>query len=168
MPFFVSYGEPVPTTTFADMISYLRFFASDARLRTLSAAPLQGRGMAWANFYRETDSNPETMQNEALNAYLERLRYADAQFAEGATPGWRTDRGMVWLLFGQYDQAVDPFGSSADRSERGRTLLWEYRSLNLSVEFIRVGAFAQWRMTPASEQNVRAAAKKQFGGDIQR
>jgi GWxTD domain-containing protein len=167
-PFFVSYGEPVPVTTFADMIGYLRFFASDARLRTLSAAPVQGRGTAWANFYRETDQSPETMQNEALNAYLERVRYADAQFTEGATPGWRTDRGMVWLLFGQYDVAVDPFGSSTDRSERGRTLLWEYRSLNLAVEFIRVAPFSQWRMTPASEQNVRAAAKRQLGGDIQR
>jgi GWxTD domain-containing protein len=124
--------------------------------------------MAWANFYRETDPNPATMHNEALNVYLERLRYVDAQFAEGTTPGWRTDRGMVFLLFGQYDQAIDPFGSSSDRSERGRTLQWEYRSINLAVEFVRSATFAQWRLTPASEQNVRAAARRQLGGDIQR
>jgi GWxTD domain-containing protein len=167
-PVFVSYGEPVPTTTFADMISYLRFFESETRLQALSAAPLQSRAMAWTNFYRETDPNSATMHNEALNAYLERLRYADAQFGEGTTPGWRTDRGMVFLLFGEYDQAIDPFGSSADRSERGRTLQWDYRRLNLSVEFVRAASFAQWRLTPASEQDVRAAARKQFGGDIQR
>jgi GWxTD domain-containing protein len=167
-PFFVSYGEPVPTTTFADMLGYLRFFASDTRLRTLSASTVQGRGMAWANFFRETDPNPATMHNEALNVYLERLRYVDAQFAEGATPGWRTDRGMVFLLFGQYDQAIDPFGSSPERSERGRTVQWEYRSLNLSVEFVRNASFAQWRLTPGSEQAVRAAARRQLGGDIQR
>ncbi len=167
-PFFVGYGEPVPPTTFAGMISYLRYFASDARLRALGSAPVQTRGMAWANFYRETDSNPATPENEALFAYLERLRYVDAQFAEGTTPGWRTDRGMVYLLFGQYDAAVDPFGSSADRSERGRSLQWEFRSLNLSVEFIRAAPFAQWRMTATSEQAVRSAARRLLGGDIQR
>lgn len=166
-PFFVSYGEPVPATTFADMIGYLRFFASDTRLKALSAASPPGRGLAWANFYRETDPNPGTPPNELLGAYLERLRYVEAQFAEGATPGWRTDRGMVYLLFGQYDQAIDPFGSSVG-GERGRSLQWEYRSLNLSVEFMRVGSFGQWRLTPASEQNVRSAARRQLGGDILR
>jgi GWxTD domain-containing protein len=167
-PFFVGYGEPVQTTTFANMVSYLRFFASDARLRALTAAPVQTRGMAWANFFRETDPNPATTQNEALNEYLERLRYVDAQFSEGTTPGWRTDRGMVFLLFGQYDRAIDPFGASAALSERGRTLQWEYRSLNLSVEFVRTAGFAQWRLTPASEQDLRSAARKLLGGDIQR
>jgi GWxTD domain-containing protein len=167
-PFLVSYGEPVPTTTFADMIGYLRYFASGPRLRTLLATPVEQRGLAWANFYRETDPNSATMPNEALGLYLERLRYADAQFTEGGTSGWQTDRGMVYLLFGQYDHAIDPFGVSGDRSERGRSLQWEYRSLNLSVEFIRNGSFAQWRLTPASAQEVRSAARKQLGGDILR
>lgn len=167
-PILIGYGEGVQATTFSDMISYLRFFAPESRLKTLAAATPQTRGLAWANFYRETDQNPASLPNEALASYMERLRYADAQFSEGSTPGWRTDRGMVFLLFGQYDQAVDPFGASGDRTERGRTLIWEYRSLNLSVEFVRAASFAQWRLTPASEQDVRSMARKQLGGDLQR
>jgi GWxTD domain-containing protein len=167
-PVFVSYGEPVPVTTFADMLGYLRYFASENRLRALLAAPVQSRGMAWANFYRETDQNSATMPNESLGLYLERLRYVDAQFGEGSTPGWRTDRGMVYLLFGQYDVQVDPFGASMDRSERGRALEWEYRGQNLTVEFVRTGTFGSWRLTPASEQAVRNAARRLLGGDIQR
>ena len=160
-PIFVGIGDDVPTTTFADMLSYLRYFASASRLHILETVAPAARGAAWAAFYRETDPSPSTPENEALQNYLVLLRQTNATFQEAMTPGWRTDRGMVWLLLGPPDQVVDPFGT--DMTQRGRSLLWEYRSLNLNVEFVRTGTVPQWRLTRASEADVRAAARRVTG-----
>jgi GWxTD domain-containing protein len=157
-PIFIGLGSEVPSTTFADVLSYLRYFGAESRIRTLTDATPATRALQWANFFRETDPNPATPENEALNDYLQRIRHTNATFGEGATPGWRTDRGMVYLLLGSYDQVVDPFAT--DPSQRGRVIIWEYRSLNLSVEFVRANSLNQWKLTAESEAAVRAAARR--------
>ncbi len=111
---FVGIGDEVPTTTYDDMLSYLRYFASRHASPSCGASRPAARGAAWAAFYRETDPSPSTPENEALQNYLMLLRQTNATFQEATTPGWRTDRGMVWLLLGPPDQVIDPFGTDAD------------------------------------------------------
>jgi GWxTD domain-containing protein len=155
-PLFVSVGEEIPATTFTDMVGYFRYFTTPARLAALRNSAPSSRGSAWATFYRETDPNPASTENEALLMYLARMRHVNATFPEEATPGWLTHRGMVYLLLGAPDQIVNP--PAGDLTTRRQELLWEYRSLNITVEFLRVGAM--WRLTPESEQLVQNTAKK--------
>lgn len=161
-PLFVSVGDEIPPTTFSDLLGYLRYFALEARLASLASTPAAQRALAWAAFYRETDPDVSTRQHEGLVEYLTRMRHANASFPEAGVPGWQTDRGMVWLSLGPYDRVVDPVPGEVDR--RGRSLMWEYRSLNLTVEFLRVGQLDRWRLTEASAADVRAAWRRLVAG----
>jgi len=161
VPVFVGLGDELPVSTYEDMLAYLRYFTTTQRLNELQGARPDVRGAALGAFLRATDPDPETAENEALRDYLARLRQANIRFREDDTPGWRTDRGMVFLLLGEPDQVLDQV--SGDAVQRGRSQLWEYRSLNLTVEFISQSGFGRWRLTPTSEAQVQAAVRRRGG-----
>lgn len=161
-PVFVALSEDIPATSFDDMVSHLKYFVPDAKLRELADVAPAARGTTWARFYKETDATPATPDNEALRRYLTLMRDANARFSDSGIPGWKTDRGMVWLMLGPYDQAIEPVPN--DPTQRGRVLVWEYRSAGISVEFVRAAGNDPWRLTQASEADVRNAVRRMGGG----
>lgn len=55
--------------------------------------------------------------------YEERLTEADKRFSEGTFPGRRTDRGKLWILYGEPEEIT----FEKDRDERVPTLeVWRY------------------------------------------
>ena len=54
------------------------------------------------NFWKRRDPDPDTEENEFKEEYCERVA-GTKQFASGI-PGWRTDRGIVYILFGKPDK----------------------------------------------------------------
>jgi GWxTD domain-containing protein len=157
---FVALADEIPLATHADVVSYLQYFATAQQLDVLAKASPYDRESAWAAFIRDTDTIPNTPQNEALQTYMARLRRANQEFREDR-PGWRTDRGMVFLLIGEPDQVIDP--PMSDVRQRGRSILWHYFGMNLIVEFVSSSA-NQWRLTPASLAQVRALASRRTSG----
>ena len=160
-PAFVALADEIPVATHADVLSYLQYFASPQRLEVLAKTPPFERGAAWAAFIRDTDTIPSTAANEGLQSYVSRLRRANQEFREDRTPGWRTDRGMVFLLLGEPNGVIDP--PMSDVRARGRTMLWQYFGMNLVVEFVSATA-NQWRLTPSSLAQVRALASRRTSG----
>ncbi len=148
-PVFVAFGEDLPVATFGEMIDYLRYYASTARLQLLRAAVPERRATVWAQFLRETDPNPGTAEHEGLREYFGRVAQANAQFREEGSTGWMTDRGRVFVTLGRPDQIFEP--NVADLSQRGRTQIWDYREHRLQILFIDQTGFSRWRMTPSSE-----------------
>jgi GWxTD domain-containing protein len=74
-------------------------------------------------FWAQRDPTPGTPRNEYFDVYSERLAYATDRFGRGtSTPGWRTDRGRMYLLLGapteitrlENDQLLQP------------TIIWRY------------------------------------------
>ncbi len=75
------------------------------------------------DFWAARDPDPSTPQNEARKDHLRRINYANANFAEGNTPGWSTPRGRTLLRWGppdRRDQLMPP--PSSLREERGAML----------------------------------------------
>ena len=53
-------------------------------------------------FWRQRDPTPGTDKNEYRELIYERIAYANHNFGrETPLPGWRTDRGRVWILLGK-------------------------------------------------------------------
>lgn len=148
-PVFVAFGDELPVATFSEMIDYLRYYASVARLQGLRGATPEQRANAWAQFLRETDPNPGTTEHEGLRDYFGRVAQANAQFREEGSQGWMTDRGRVFVTLGRPDQIFEP--NVADLSQRGRTQIWDYREHRLQLLFHDQTGFGRWRMTPTSE-----------------
>jgi GWxTD domain-containing protein len=153
-PVFVAFGEELPVAKFDDMIEYLRWFASPFRLKTLRDTLPEARPGAWAAFVKATDANPETPVNEELHDYFARLLVVSTLYREEGMPGWKTDRGRVFLGLGEPAQVFDQ--GIASVGDRGRAQVWEYRSLNVQLMFYDQTGFGRWRLTNASEAAFQA------------
>jgi GWxTD domain-containing protein len=160
-PVFVGFAADLPVTTYSDMLSYLEYFTSERRLRELRQAPPQERGEAWRGLMRATDPVSGTPDNEALQAYLGRMRQANGLYAEGGVEGWRTDRGVVLLILGEPDRVLDQF--SGDAVLRGRIQQWEYRERNVTIVFEDSMGLNRWRLTRSSEAVLAAERERRQG-----
>ena len=53
-------------------------------------------------FWLRRDPTPDTAENEYKEEHYRRIAYANEHFAAGM-PGWRTDRGRIYIMFGPPD-----------------------------------------------------------------
>lgn len=157
-PLLVTFGDDLPVASFDEMLSYLRFFATPQRLKALRDTAPEARAAAWAAFLRETDPNPATAQNEALEEYFTRLRQASIRFRDEGSGGWMSDRGRVYLTLGEPDQIYEQ--GANDVSQRGRAQIWEYREYRVQLVFIDQTGFSRWRLTSSSAAEFEALARR--------
>ena len=100
-------------------------------------------------FWLRRNPNPDSPDNEFREEHYRRIAYANEHFAAGK-PGWKTDRGHIYIAFGKPD-SIDshPSGGSYQRpmdEGGGETStfpfeVWHYRYLegvgdNLDLEFV--------------------------------
>jgi len=66
-------------------------------------------------FWQRRDPTPDTEENEFKEEHYRRIAYANEHFAAGV-PGWRTDRGRMYIVFGPPDEIEShPSGGSYER-----------------------------------------------------
>ncbi len=58
-------------------------------------------------FWDARDPTPGTQQNEYKEEHYRRIEYANAKFEEGTGPGWKTDRGRIYIQLGPPGQILD-------------------------------------------------------------
>lgn len=161
-PLFVSFGDDLPAASFEDMLSYLRFFTSPARLQRLRGTPVEQRGAAWAAFLRDTDPDPTLEGHQGLQRYFTRIAVANQRYREDMSVGWLSDRGMVFVAFGDPDQIYEPNPMAVQ--QRNRQQIWVYREQGLQLEFRDVTGFDRWQLTPNAEAQFRGALQRLHGG----
>jgi GWxTD domain-containing protein len=55
-------------------------------------------------FWLRRDPTPETFLNEFKQEHYRRMLYANEHFATAGTLGWKTDRGRIYVLYGNLTQ----------------------------------------------------------------
>jgi len=141
----VSFTQAWVVTNFDEMLDLLRYFGHDDRIAAMRRAPDQERARIWRQFYTETDPNPGTPENEALNQYFSRVNAANQRFTDEGVPGWRTDRGEVLITIGPPDESVESSPGTASRIIR-----WTYLTHRLELYFQDETGFGRLRLTPGS------------------
>src|SRR6184192_4139099 len=110
-------------------------------------------------FWRRRDPDPDTDENEYREEYYERIAYANEHFASGI-PGWKTDRGRIWIMYGKPDETeTHPAGGSYQREPQeggGSTTTypfekWFYRYLpgvgsGIEIEFVDPTGSGEYRI----------------------
>jgi GWxTD domain-containing protein len=67
------------------------------------------------NFWARRDPTPDTEENEYKEEHYRRIAYANDHYASGI-PGWKTDRGMIYIKYGPPDEIDShPSGGSYER-----------------------------------------------------
>jgi GWxTD domain-containing protein len=54
-------------------------------------------------FWKRRDPTPDTEENEYKEELYRRIAYANEHYASGI-PGWKTDRGMIYIKYGPADE----------------------------------------------------------------
>jgi len=103
-------------------------------------------------FWQRRDPTPGTVENEFKNEHYRRLGYS-ARFASGSgVPGWKTDRGRIYIIYGPPDE-IDWHVSGGDRPSSPYPWgTWTYRSIdgvgtNIVMEFVDTGLNGEFHMT---------------------
>ncbi len=66
-------------------------------------------------FWLRRDPTPDTPENEYKEEHYRRIAYANEHFAAGI-PGWRTDRGRIYIMYGPPDEIDShPSGGTYER-----------------------------------------------------
>src|SRR5258708_8750607 len=66
-------------------------------------------------FWERRNPSPGSPENEFKEEYYRRIAYANEHYASG-TPGWRTDRGRIYITYGPADEIEShPSGGATHR-----------------------------------------------------
>ena len=141
----VSFTQAWVVTNFDEMLDLLRYFGQDEQIAAMRRAPASERARLWRQFYEVTDPNKGTPENEALNQYFSRVNAANQRFKDEGIPGWRTDRGEVFITLGPPDESIESTPGTASRIIR-----WTYLTHRLEVYFQDETGFGRLRLTPGS------------------
>ena len=123
--------------------------SDDERKAFLSLSNDEEREAFIENFWQRRNPSPDSPENEFREEHYRRIQYANDHFAAGK-PGWKTDRGHIYIAFGPAD-SIDshPSGGMYERPMEeggGETStfpfeVWHYRYLegigeNIDIEFV--------------------------------
>ncbi|MCX7974271.1 MAG: GWxTD domain-containing protein [Candidatus Aminicenantes bacterium] len=106
------------------------------------------RGKFIENFWKKRDPNPETPENEFKLAYYRRIAFANKFFGYGGIPGWKTDRGRVFILLGppneiQHDYSYGRGSLTHQGAIKEDWTYWNLPNPNLpyTLEFVFIDAY---------------------------
>src|SRR5215468_6122454 len=116
-------------------------------------------------FWYRRDPDPDTDVNEYREEHYQRIAYANEHFTSGI-PGWKTDRGRIYIKFGKADQIEShPSGGSYDRPawEGGGTTstypfeIWWYRYIegvgsDVEIEFVDPTGSGEYRIARSPDE----------------
>jgi GWxTD domain-containing protein len=100
--------------------------------KALSGEAAKGRWLF--EFWRKLDSDPRTLVNETRLDYLRRIQIANQRYRSFQNEGWETERGRVFLLYG------DPTSTMSYPNEQGMRPyeVWYYDEIESGVQFVFV------------------------------
>ena len=128
-------------------VSYI--ISDDERKAFMTLSNDEERDSFIEAFWQRRNPNPDSPENEFREEHYRRIQYANDHFAAGK-PGWRTDRGHIYISFGKPDDIEShPSGGMYQRPQDeggGSTStfpfeIWHYRYIegigeNVNLEFV--------------------------------
>jgi len=116
-------------------------------------------------FWLRRDPTPDTEENEYKEEHYRRIAYANDHYASGI-PGWKTDRGMIYIKYGAPDEIDShPSGGSYERPMEeggGETSTypfedWRYRYIdgvgtNVIIEFVDTTMSGEYKISLDPEE----------------
>jgi len=83
-------------------------------------------------FWNKRDQNPSTPRNEYFEDYMKRVDYSNQKFSNIRMPGWKTDRGRVYIKYGPPSE-IDRYPNVGNTKPYE---IWQYNDIEGGVQFI--------------------------------
>ncbi len=103
------------------------------------------------DFWRNRDLDAPSKNNVGRTDYIKRVAYANENFRAGTREGWQTDRGRVYIMYGNPDE-IDRHPNETDSKPYE---IWSYDSLEggVSFDFIDRTGFGDYSLVNSTERN---------------
>ena len=138
----LSGGSPISILDLDEAISQLQYFADDDDQSYLkNAANEEEKRARFEEFWERHNPTPGSSKNAAMIEYYSRVSYANQHFGH-YIDGWRTDRGMIYILYGKPDY-VDRHPLDTDSKPYE---VWEYYDVRKRFTFIDESGFGDYRL----------------------
>jgi GWxTD domain-containing protein len=132
----------------------------DERAAFLKLGTNEEREQFIETFWQRRNPEPDLGENSYKEEHYRRIAYANEHFSSGI-PGWKTDRGHIYILWGPPDEIeAHPTGGTYDRplwQGGGSTStypweVWRYRHLdeigeNIELEFVDTSSSGEFHLT---------------------
>ena len=98
------------------------------------------------NFFKKAwarrDPKPDTKVNELMDEYYGRVSFTEENFSRGTSGGWRSDMGMIFILFGKPDDIQRHTSIQSNYSYE----TWYYFSIGQEFAFVDDYGFGDYRL----------------------
>lgn len=128
----------------ATAIAQLRYIAARKELKQLEAARPPHNQTLFDRFWARYDPDPESPGNELKHEYYERVAISNASFSWARFPGWKSDRGRIYILYGEPGRR-ERFESTFDQPAMER---WYYDASDRTFVFVDEFGFGEFRLVP--------------------
>lgn len=119
---------------YAEFLSKVRYIITPEERKIFLELPDSEKDAFIEEFWRRRDPDPDTEENEFKIEYFNRIEKANELFLGEGRPGWLTDRGRIYILFGPpTDRITYPMGAPGSGG-RGCQEIWYYG--NFPVVFL--------------------------------
>lgn len=116
-------------------------------------------------FWIRRDPNPATAENEFKEEHYRRLAYVNQHFGSGI-PGWKTDRGRIYIKFGQPDEIdyhsgggtyLRPIQEGGGATQTYPFEIWRYRRIegigeDVEFEFVDRSWSGEFKLAEKPEE----------------
>jgi len=92
--------------------------------------------------WAKRDPDVTTKENELMIEYYKRVAFAEKNFSRGASGGWKSDMGMIYMLFGK----PDDISKSMNPQQSYNFETWYYFQINEEFIFIDEYGFGNYRL----------------------
>ena len=126
------------------------YMATGQEKKVYKNLDLPGKREFMKKFWIRRDQDPTTIKNEFRQDYLQRLAYVNSHFGSGK-PGWRSDRGRVYLMYGKPNEIERYPNSSETRAYE----IWHYYHIQGGVDFyfVDVRGFGDYQLVHSTARN---------------
>lgn len=136
----------------AEFLSQVRYIITRKERKIFLELPASEKEAFQEEFWKIRDPDPETEENEFKMMYLERIETSNELFVSEGRPGWLTDRGRIYVLFGPpRDRITFPMGDNPwSRCQE----IWYYG--NFPVIFIDSTCTGQYKLVTYNLTELRS------------
>ena len=141
------FGVPHSITDLEKAVDEMVYIANPEDISYINdASDRMQKAKRFVAYWIKYDSNPSDSYNPVFNEYYNRVAMANANFTTYSLEGWRSDRGMVFIILGPPDNIErHPFEYYAKPYE-----IWQYYNLNRSFLFVDNTGFGDYRLDPST------------------
>lgn len=97
-------NPPISSFDMSSSIEQMMYILPDEDKNRVKQMTEEEKRIYFENFWNTKDPTPDTQRNELLEEYFRRVLYTNEHFSFRNEPGWKTDRGKIYCIYGNPDQ----------------------------------------------------------------